>query len=166
MITPSIGSSDGKTFIKKLSQQNQRTARYYQPSTLPPPARPAQVVIDTVTAFYQEDPLADSSQRGMGASTHNAVIQNMSPAMRRTLKARRIRGGAGTSGLMQRLEIGLYFAAWYALNVIYNSTYVRSVVRRGRFVCFKPTNSILISSDSMRCFGPIFVFLKLSTKRY
>ncbi|KAL3906573.1 MAG: hypothetical protein SGILL_009216 [Bacillariaceae sp.] len=40
--------------------------------------------------------------------------------MRRSLKARRIRGGAGNSGLLHRLEIAGYFAAWYALNVVYN----------------------------------------------
>eukprot|EP00536_Pseudo-nitzschia_multiseries_P009447 jgi/Psemu1/258158/estExt_Genewise1Plus.C_2630006 len=42
--------------------------------------------------------------------------------MRKTLKAKRIRvrGGAASSALMQRLEIGGYFAAWYALNVVYN----------------------------------------------
>merc|ERR1711935_82857 len=42
--------------------------------------------------------------------------------MRRSLKARRIRvrGGAAAGGLMERLQIGGYFAAWYALNVVYN----------------------------------------------
>jgi solute carrier family 35 protein E1 len=55
-------------------------------------------------------------------ASHNAVIDTMSPSMRRSLKARRIRvrGGAAAGGLMERLEIGGYFAAWYALNVVYN----------------------------------------------
>ena len=35
-----------------------------------------------------------------------------------------IRGGAGPSALVQRLKIGFYFSLWYALNVIYNSTYL------------------------------------------
>eukprot|EP00529_Nitzschia_sp_RCC80_P011410 CAMPEP_0113497468 /NCGR_PEP_ID=MMETSP0014_2-20120614/30649_1 /TAXON_ID=2857 /ORGANISM="Nitzschia sp." /LENGTH=629 /DNA_ID=CAMNT_0000391415 /DNA_START=103 /DNA_END=1992 /DNA_ORIENTATION=- /assembly_acc=CAM_ASM_000159 len=115
MVTPSIGSSDGKTFTEKLLRQSQRRPSSSSP---PPSSRPAQVVVDTVSSFYQEDPLADSGS----PSSHNAVVDNMSPAMRRTLKARRIRvrGGAGTNGIMERLEIGLYFTLWYALNVIYN----------------------------------------------
>lgn len=32
-----------------------------------------------------------------------------------------VRGGA-TSGIMDRLVVGFYFALWYALNVYYNST--------------------------------------------
>ena len=118
MVTPSIGSSDAKTFTEKLLRQSQRRPSSSSP---PPPSRPAQVVVDTVSSFYQEDPFADSGS----PSSHNAVVDNMSPAMRRTLKARRIRvrGGGRTNGFMERLEVGLYFTLWYALNVIYNSTY-------------------------------------------
>lgn len=137
MVSPSIGSSDGKTYIKKLSQQKARTTTYpKKPKTgsLPPlPARPAQVVIDTVTAFYQENPLMESQgnhRRGVSASSHNAVIQNMTPAMRRSLKARRIRGGAVSSAILQRLEVGMYFGIWYALNAIYNSTFHNSSIGR------------------------------------
>jgi hypothetical protein len=34
---------------------------------------------------------------------------------------RRVRGGADSAALLERLRIGMYFAAWYALNIVYNS---------------------------------------------
>lgn len=107
--TPSIVSSDGKTFIRTV--QRSRTVRRLPES---PEARPAQVVIDTVSAYYPDASSLPAS--------HNAVIDTLTPQMRKSLKAKRIRvrGGAASSALMQRLEIGGYFAAWYALNVIYN----------------------------------------------
>lgn len=117
-LTPSIVSSDGKTYIrtlkKSLKQKSYRASNGAQSE-----ARPAQVVIDTVTAFYPD--AEPTVSRALSAS-HNAVINNWSPAMRRSMKARRIRvrGGAASGGLMERLEIGGYFAAWYALNVVYN----------------------------------------------
>ena len=37
-----------------------------------------------------------------------------------------VRGGAGSSALVQSLKVVFYFALWYALNVIYNSTYCLS----------------------------------------
>ena len=114
--TPSIVSSDGKTYIRTVKKSLKR--RPYRNSA-PAQSRPAQVVIDPVVAFYPES--EPSVARSLSAS-HNAVIDTMSPSMRRSLKARRIRvrGGAADGGLMERLEIGGYFAAWYALNVVYN----------------------------------------------
>lgn len=118
-VTPSIVSSDGKTYIRTLKQSLQQpkpkiTIRKMSPPSAP--GRPAQVVVNTVSAALQQDEAA-----ALAAASHNAVIANLSPSMRRSLKARRIRGGAGNSGILQRLEIAGYFAAWYALNVIYNS---------------------------------------------
>lgn len=114
-LTPSIVSSDGKTYIRTVKKSLKKRS-YRNSNSEPAQARPAQVVIDTVAAFYP-----DSETRSLPAS-HNAVINTMSPSMRRSLKARRIRvrGGAAAGGLMERLEIGGYFAAWYALNVVYN----------------------------------------------
>jgi hypothetical protein len=34
---------------------------------------------------------------------------------------RRVRGGAASAALLERLRIGMYFAVWYALNIVYNS---------------------------------------------
>jgi len=117
-LTPSIVSSDGKTYIRTVKKTlKQKSYRTY--TSAPAQARPAQVVIDTVAAFYPD--VEPTVTRSLPAS-HNAVINNMSPSMRRSLKARRIRvrGGAAAGGLMERLEIGGYFAAWYALNIVYN----------------------------------------------
>lgn len=113
VLTPSIVSSDGKTYIRTVKKTLKRQSR--GSNTID--HRPAQVVVDTVTAFYPEPTVTKSLH-----ASHNAVINTMSPSMRRSLKARRIRvrGGELESGLMQRLEIGGYFAAWYALNVVYN----------------------------------------------
>jgi hypothetical protein len=113
-------SSDGKTYVRTLKEtaaakKPMILQHMKPPSTYPTPARPAQVVVDTVSTFYQQE------QAFASPASHNAVIQTLSPSMRRALKARRIRGGAGTNGWLHRLEIGAYFGAWYALNVIYNS---------------------------------------------
>ncbi len=118
-VTPSIVSSDGKTYVRTL-KQTLRASTVSPTITMrkmsfPPPARPAQVVVDTVSAALYEQEVS--------AASHNAVLSTLSPAMRRSLKARRIRGGAGSSGLLHRLEIAGYFGAWYALNVVYNSEY-------------------------------------------
>lgn len=117
-LTPSIVSSDGKTYIRTI-KKSLRQKPYPVSNTATGEARPAQVVIDTVAAFYPES--EPSITRSLPAS-HNAVIKTMSPSMRRSLKARRmrVRGGAAAGGLMERLEIGAYFGAWYALNVVYN----------------------------------------------
>jgi len=118
-LTPLIVSSDGKTFTRTVKKTLKQTP--YRPSfnNVSTQARPAQVVIDTVSAFY---PDSESTITKSLPASHNAVIDTMPPYMRRTLKARRIRvrGGATAGGLMQRLEIGGYFAAWYALNIVYN----------------------------------------------
>mmetsp|Transcript_3180 Transcript_3180/g.6979 ORF Transcript_3180/g.6979 Transcript_3180/m.6979 type:complete len:594 (+) Transcript_3180:161-1942(+) len=117
-LTPSVVSSDGKTYIRTV-KKTLKQRPYRAPTGVPDQARPAQVVIDTVAAFYPE---SEASVTKSLPASHNAVINTMSPAMRRSLKARRIRvrGGAAAGGLMERLEVGGYFAAWYALNVIYN----------------------------------------------
>lgn len=117
-LTPSIVSSDGKTYIRTVKKSLKQKS-YSTSASVSAQARPAQVVIDTVAAFYPEtEPVVT---RSLPAS-HNAVINTMSPSMRRSLKAHRIRvrGGAAAGGLMEKLEIGGYFAAWYALNVVYN----------------------------------------------
>jgi len=113
-ITPSIVSSDGKTYVRTVKKTLKKTLQ--SSGTLDQfPNRPAQVL---VSAFYPEPIVTQSLP-----ASHNAVIKTMSPSMRRSLKARRIRvrgGDSGMGGLMQRLKIGGYFAAWYALNVVYN----------------------------------------------
>jgi len=117
-LTPSIVSSDGNTYIRTVKKSLKKRP-YRNSNSAPAQARPAQVVIDTVAAFYPDS--EPTVTRSLPAS-HNAVIDTMSPSMRRSLKARRIRvrGGAAAGGLKERLEIGGYFAAWYALNVVYN----------------------------------------------
>lgn len=125
-VTPSIVSSDGKTYVRTVKQTLRSGSTVNKPMPLITPARPAQVVVDTVTAFYRE---AQKKQEQVSPASHNAVIQTMSPAMRRSLKARRIRGGAGTNSLLHRLEVGGYFGLWYILNVVYNSEYSRSTRR-------------------------------------
>ena len=117
-LTPSIVSSDGKTYIRTVKKSLKRKS-YRASNSATTQARPAQVVVDTVAAFYPDS--EPTVTRSLPAS-HNAVINTMTPSMRRSLKAHRIRvrGGAAAGGLMERLEIGGYFAAWYALNVVYN----------------------------------------------
>ena len=109
-----IVSSDGKTYVRTVKKTLKKTLQ--SSGTLDQfPNRPAQVL---VSAFYPEPIVTQSLP-----ASHNAVIKTMSPSMRRSLKARRIRvrgGDSGMGGLMQRLKIGGYFAAWYALNVVYN----------------------------------------------
>lgn len=120
-VTPSIVSSDGKTYIRTLKQSLSPKPTISIRKMSPPsaPGRPAQVVVNTVSkALYRQQ---QEEAAAIAAASHNAVISTLSPSMRRSLKARRIRGGAGTSGFMQRLEIAGYFIAWYALNVVYNS---------------------------------------------
>lgn len=34
-----------------------------------------------------------------------------------------MRGGAATTAVLERLKVGLYFALWYALNIVYNSKF-------------------------------------------
>jgi hypothetical protein len=109
-LAPSITSTDVKTYRKTLPKTPKRAPKKVPP---PPLARPAQVVVDTVTAFYEEHDAHPAS--------HNAVIRTMTPAMRQRLRARRMRGGAVSRGLIHRLKLGFYFFAWYALNVVYNS---------------------------------------------
>jgi hypothetical protein len=112
-ISPSISSSDGETYRKIVPKVARKPAKNFTPP--PPPARPARVVVDTVTAFYEHHDAYPAS--------HNAVIKTMTPAMRQRLRARRIRGGAAPGDLGQTLLVGSYFAVWYALNVVYNSKF-------------------------------------------
>jgi hypothetical protein len=109
-ISPTISSSDVKTYRRIIPKVARKAPKRVPP---PPPARPAQVVVDTVTAFYGEYEAYPAS--------HNAVIKTLSPEMRERLHARRIRGGAVAIGVAARLKIGFYFFMWYALNVVYNS---------------------------------------------
>jgi hypothetical protein len=109
-LAPSITSTDVKTYYKTLSKFPKAAPKKVPP---PPQTRPAQVVVDTVTAFYEEHDAHPAS--------HNAVIKTMTPAMRHRLHLKRMRGGAVSSGLKQRLTVVFYFVAWYALNVVYNS---------------------------------------------
>jgi hypothetical protein len=124
-VTPSIVSSDGKTYVRilKNSVKKQPILQHvkspYSSTQQPQPQQPAQVVVNTVSAFYNQD----DASKFVSPASHNAVIQTLSPSMRRSLGARRIRGGAGSNALLKRLEIGAYFGAWYALNVIYNSKF-------------------------------------------
>lgn len=114
--SPSIMSQDRRTYYRTVPKVPKRAPSRIPP---PPPARPAQVVVDTVSAFYEEHEAPNAS--------HNAVIRTMTPATRHRLKARRIRGGEVPNTLMGRLTVGFYFAAWYALNVFYNSKLDRNV---------------------------------------
>lgn len=107
----SISSSDQRTYEETVPKIPKKIPTSIPPP--PPPTRPAQVVVDTVSAFYEDHDALPAS--------HNAVVQTMTPAMRQRLRARRIRGGEVTNPLLERLTVGFYFAAWYALNVFYNS---------------------------------------------
>ena len=121
MVTPSIVSSDGKTYVRTLKKTMQSKPTISIRKISPPsvPGRPAQVVVNTVSAALYKQQQEDVA--AITAASHNAIVSTLSPSMRRSLKARRIRGGAGSSGLLHRLEIAGYFLAWYALNVVYNS---------------------------------------------
>ena len=109
----SISSSDERTYQETVVPKVPKKVTPSIPP--PPPTRPAQVVVDTVSAFYDTYEVPPAS--------HNAVVETMTPAMRQRLHARRIRGGEVTESLLGRLTIGFYFVAWYALNVFYNSKY-------------------------------------------
>jgi hypothetical protein len=121
-VTPSIVSSDGKTYVRTLKRTLHPKATTFSIQKLSPPTvpgRPAQVVVNAVSAaLYNQKP---QEVAAITAASHNAILSTLSPSMRRSLRARRIRGGAGNSGFLHRLEIAGYFAAWYALNVAYNS---------------------------------------------
>jgi hypothetical protein len=117
-VSYNVGSSDRKTYYQSASKIQKEAQKVVPP---PPPERPAHVILDSVSAFYQEFQAPPAS--------HNAVVQTMTPAMRQRLKARRIRGGEVSNILMERLTVGSYFAAWYALNVIYNSKCLRGKPR-------------------------------------
>lgn len=73
-----------------------------------------------------------------------------------------VRGGAASEELIQTLKIGFYFAAWYALNIVYNSTFWFSLssaflasaaaylqIRYG-------TRSIIPSTQIIFSFHPLF----------
>ena len=109
--SPSVFSSDGKTHVRlyKNMKRNPRSSS----SSPPPPTRPTQVQVSPVTAFYNTNDVDPAS--------HNAIYRSMTPDMRQKLRVRRMRGGAMSSALMERLKIGFYFATWYALNIVYNS---------------------------------------------
>lgn len=108
-VSTTVSSTDNRTYRETVPKVPRKVPSKIPP---PPPARPAQVVVDTVSAFYEEHDAPPAS--------HNAVVKTMSPAMRQRLRARRIRGGEVPNTLMGRLTVGFYFITWYALNVFYN----------------------------------------------
>jgi hypothetical protein len=116
-VSSSITSTDKRTYRDTVPKISKKAPTGIPP---PPPARPAQVVVDTVSAFYEEHDAPPAS--------HNAVVKTMTPAMRQRLRVRRIRGGEVPNTLMGRLTVASYFAAWYALNVFYNSKLPRDLM--------------------------------------
>jgi hypothetical protein len=61
------------------------------------------------------------------------VVETTTPVIRRPSSAgthstprgvRRVRGGAASAALLERLKVGMYFAVWYALNIVYNGKFV------------------------------------------
>ncbi|CAJ1970357.1 unnamed protein product [Cylindrotheca closterium] len=113
--TPSVFSTDGKTYIR-LIRKGSKSMTYHKKKTIASSSQESQVRMEPVQTFYHStgrEPAADPA-------SHNAVLQNMTPYMRQKLKARRMRGGGTHAGLMERLTIGFYFGAWYALNIVYN----------------------------------------------
>jgi len=98
-LTPSIVSEGGKTYINT------------EKKPLSTHTRPSEQVTDTVVEFYPEYEVRSYP------SYQSAPQYTISPVMRNSRM--RVRGGA-SSEVMKRLEIGGYFAAWYALNVVYN----------------------------------------------
>jgi hypothetical protein len=116
--TSSVFSNDGKTYVRlvKMTTFSKKT------TITPVQSQGSQVTISPVQTYYKEE---------VPPASHNAVLSDMTPYMRHKLKAaRRIRGGALSSGLLDRLTIGSYFGTWYALNIVYNSKFPSSV-----FVC-------------------------------
>jgi hypothetical protein len=109
-LTSSVFSDDGKTYVRliKKTTSSKKTVQ----------SQGSQVTISPVQTFYTEQ---------VPPASHNAVLSDMTPYMRHKLKARRMRGGALSSGLLDRLTIGSYFAVWYALNIVYNSKFPYSV---------------------------------------
>jgi hypothetical protein len=105
--SPSVFSDDGKTYVRlvKKSMAKKSTSRGVQE---------AQIQVHA-SSFYQ------NMKERVDPASHNAVLKTMTPYMRHKLKARRMRGGAVSRGLLERLKVGFYFFAWYALNVVYNS---------------------------------------------
>ena len=93
-VSPTIVSTDDKTYPRTVRRITTKAPKRTPP---PPPARPAQVVVDTVTTFYK--------QHDVHPASHNAVIEMMSPEMRRRLRTRRMRGGAMSSGLLHTLKV-------------------------------------------------------------
>ena len=111
--TPSVFSTDGKTYIRLIKKGASK-------KTSPMASQESQVRIEPVQTFYKQTTEEYYDQDQLPAS-HNAVLSQMTPYMRQKLKARRMRGGGFQDGLMERLTIGFYFGAWYALNIVYNS---------------------------------------------
>lgn len=111
--TPSVSSTDGKTYIQLVKKGASKKA------AAPVAASPvgSQIRIEPVQTFLQQEEYDDDAL----PASHNAVLSDMTPYMRQKLKARRMRGGGFQAGMMERLTIGFYFGAWYALNIVYNS---------------------------------------------
>jgi hypothetical protein len=64
--------------------------------------------------------------------TTTPVIQRPTPRYPSTHStprgARRVRGGAASAALLERLKVGMYFAVWFALNLVYNSKFSENVL--------------------------------------
>mmetsp|Transcript_31566 Transcript_31566/g.76204 ORF Transcript_31566/g.76204 Transcript_31566/m.76204 type:complete len:620 (-) Transcript_31566:154-2013(-) len=118
--TPSVFSTDGKTYIK-LIKKGVAASKKKTSSTASSAQESSQVVrIEPVVQTFYERASDETTATTADPASHNAVLQDMTPYMRQKLKARRMRGGGSHAGLMERLTIGFYFGAWYALNIVYN----------------------------------------------
>eukprot|EP00980_Cylindrotheca_fusiformis_P017185 scaffold5289_cov107-Cylindrotheca_fusiformis.AAC.12 len=131
--TSSIFSNDGKTYIRFIKKQRKTTPRTTTFTDMDGTTIPLPAVQLQESQFYSEAPLLTSrnnkslyeeSSSVVPPASHNAVYSTMTPYMRQKLKARRMRGGGGrgvlSSGVIDRLVIAFYFAAWYFLNIVYN----------------------------------------------
>ena len=84
--------------------------------------RRQQAMVDTVTAYYNYYPRRFYQDIILSNLNQIRVYLQNEPFYKTPL----VRGGAKavkatSAALLQRLQIGMYFALWYALNVIYNS---------------------------------------------
>jgi hypothetical protein len=124
--TSSVFSDDGKTYVRLVKKTTSSRKTTFTPFT-PVQSQGSQVTISPVQTFYKEE---------VPPASHNAVLSDMTPYMRHKLKAaRRIRGGALSSGLLDRLTIGSYFGTWYALNIVYNSKFPSNVFACVFLIC-------------------------------
>lgn len=132
--TSSVFSNDGKTYVRLLKTTTTSTSPSKRPLAVH--SQESQVSISPVQAFYDEQPGV------VPPASHNAVLSDMTPYMRHKLKARRMRGGALSPGLQDRLTVGFYFAAWYALNIVYNSKFLLTLLLCDYVTCSAVANTL------------------------